>query len=448
MTISGASQFLKQPLAAGQTAAAPKPEAMNAREDLLKEIQRLNSPALPAGQLLLVVVSVADIKRYDDIIRIFGYKFAEAMLVIRTEDLKSMLPGVDVYQVGFWSFGFIYDAAKLQDAKPFLDGLVAKLREPVICRGIPVPIRAGVGVCDLNKDMGSSEDFLQSTFLASQVSGTSAHGWVDCKDDKADDHRRAFALISDVFQALTTPDEFELHYQARIDLKTRRCTGAEALLRWQHPSLGVVSPAEFIPLVEMTGYIKPLTGWVLSKAIAQGVVWHRHGVPLKVSVNISAKNLEEDDFIALLQEKLKHYGLAPEFLELEFTENSMFFDQVASRKKLHAIRELGVNIATDDFGTGENSFTGLAANPANIIKIDRSHIAHVNEGSRIQAVVKSMITMAHDLGMIVVAEGVESGETLELLAKLSCDYAQGYYMCRPMLVAEFEAWYAKAYPAG
>jgi EAL domain-containing protein (putative c-di-GMP-specific phosphodiesterase class I) len=418
--------------------------AVQTREALLREIQRLNGANLLPEQIFLVVVSAADIKRYDDIIRIFGYKFAEAMLTIRLEDLKSMLPDIDFYQVGFWSFGFIYDSIAMGDHKVFLDSLVEKLELPVICRGIPIPIKAGVGVCDLRKDLGSSEDLLQSTFLAGQVSGTSASEWVSCEDAK-DDHRRAFSLIADVFQALTTPDEFELNYQARIEMKTRGCTGVEALLRWRHPVLGVVSPGEFIPLVEMTGFIKPLTGWVLSKAMAQAAAWHKRGYLLNMSVNISAKNLEEPDFVPLLREKLNYYGLAPHFLELEFTESSLFFDQIAARNKLMALRELGVNIATDDFGSGQDSFTGLAANPANIIKIDRSHIATFGEGSRTQTIVKSMITMAHDLGMIVVAEGVETGETLELLAKLSCDYAQGYFMCRPMLVEEFDAWYVKTY---
>ncbi len=449
MTVPAASRFLKQPLAADSGGlAGDRPDAMRSRDDLLKEIQHLNSGTLPENQLLLVVVSVADIKRYDDIIRIFGYKFAESMLTIRIEDLSTMLPGIDIFQVGFWSFGFVFDSTKMSDPKVFLDSLVAKLADPVICRGIPIPIKAGVGVCDLKKDMGSSEDFLQSTFLASQVGGTSANEWIACTEDKTNDHRRAFSLISDVFQALTTPDEFELHYQARIDLKTGQCSGAEALLRWRHPTLGVVSPGEFIPLVEMTGYIKPLTGWVLSKAIAQTMAWHKRRVFLNVSVNVSAKNLEEDDFVNLLEEKLNHYNLEPKYLELEFTENSLSFDPVAARKKLQAIRAMGVNIATDDFGTGENSYTGLASNPANIIKIDRSHIANVTEGSRLQAVVKSMITMAHDLGMIVVAEGIETGETLGMMTKLSCDYAQGYYMCRPMLVEDFEAWYEKAYAGG
>jgi len=445
MSTTGGSRFLKQPLASGVAGAgSDKRQTMQSRDILLREIQRFNSGSLLENQMFLVVVSAADIKRYDDIIRIFGYKFAEAMLTIRLEDLKSMLPDIDVYQVGFWSFGFIYDSTGMGDHKVFLDSLVEKLSSPVICRGIPIPIKAGVGVCDLKKDLGSSEDLLQSTFLAGQVSGTSANEWVSCADEK-DDHRRAFSLISDVFSALTTPDEFELNYQARIELKTRGCTGVEALLRWRHPTLGVVSPGEFIPLVEMTGFIKPLTGWVLAKALAQTSAWHKRGYLLNVSVNISAKNLEEADFITLLQEKLSYYGLAPHYLELEFTESSLFFDQVAARNKLQALRALGVNIATDDFGTGHDSFTGLAANPANIIKIDRAHIATFSEGSRTQTIVKSMVTMAHDLGMIVVAEGVETGETLELLAKLSCDYAQGYFMCRPMLVDEFDAWYVKTY---
>jgi EAL domain-containing protein (putative c-di-GMP-specific phosphodiesterase class I) len=438
------SRFLKQPLAESRDPAINAGRLSQSRDVMLREIQRLNNGNLLPDQMFLVVVSAAEIKRYDDIIQIFGYKFAEAMLTIRLEDLKIVLPDIDVYQVGFWSLGFVYESAVMGNHEVFFETLFEKLALPVICRGIPVPIKAGVGVCDLRLQMGSAEDLLQSALVASQISGSAASAWIACKEEK-DDHRRAFSLIADVYQALTTPDEFELHYQARIELQTRKCVGVEALLRWRHPVHGVVSPGEFIPLVEMTGYIKPLTGWVLSKALAQAAAWHKRGYPLNVSVNVSAKNLEEQDFVPLIQEKLAAYALAPHYLELEFRESSLFSDQIAARTKLDELRAIGVNIATDDFGTGHDSFTGLAANPANIIKIDRSHIAMFSQGSRTQKIVKSMITIAHDLGMIVVAEGVETGDTLELLANLSCDCAQGYFISRPMLAEEFDAWYMKTY---
>jgi EAL domain-containing protein (putative c-di-GMP-specific phosphodiesterase class I) len=418
---------------------------MHSREALLREIQRLNKSGLSENQLLLTVVSVADIKKYDQMIEIFGYKFADDMLVIRMQDLRAILPDVPIYQVGFWSFGFIFDARQVQDHLGFLNRLVADLARPVICRGVPLPIRAGVGVCDLKHDFGSAEDLLQSAFLAGQVSSSAATSWRFCKAGVTDDHRRAFSLISDVAPALTTPDEFELQYQGRIDLLSHRCTGVEALLRWRHPTLGVVSPAEFIPLVEMTGFIRPLTSWVLRRALAQAQVWHARGAALHISVNISAKNLEEEDFVPLLEENLKQHGLAPEFLELEFAASSLFFDQDAATAKMRALRTLGVNIATDDFGTGQNSFVGLAATPANIIKIDRSHICALGADARSRVIVKSMIEMAHGMGMTVVGKGVETQPTFDMLTELACDYAQGYLMCRPMFTDEFDAWYAKTF---
>lgn len=442
-TVSALSALIQQKPTGGTTMPAKRPVNILGRDDLLREIQQHAQAGLANGEAFLVVINVADTKKYDEIIRIFGYKFADDILVLRTEDLKTILPGIPIYNVGFWSVGFIIDPTRTENHNLFLNQLVAQLEEPVICRGVPIPIKAGVGVCDLNKGLGSAEDLLQSTFLAGQVSGRLPKTWTECNYDLENDHRRAFSIIADVQTSLGNASDFKLSYQPRIDLRSGQCTGAEALLRWSHPVLGQVAPYEFIPLVEMTGLIRHLTSWVLSDAIRQTLRWHDLGFMLKTSVNISIKNLEEDDFVQQIDGLLAHHKLEPKYLELEFSESGVTVDHDMAFKKLSALRNLGLDIATDDFGTGENSFVGLLSNPANIIKIDRSYIASFGQSVQSQAMVKSMINMAHELGMVVVAEGVETAETLASLAALSCDYAQGYYICPPVSVREFESRYVK-----
>jgi EAL domain-containing protein (putative c-di-GMP-specific phosphodiesterase class I) len=210
--------------------------------------------------------------------------------------------------------------------------------------------------------------------------------------------------------------------------------------------LGLVTPDEFIPLVEMTGLIRELTGWVLSRAVEQAAQWRKAGLKITVCVNISEKNLEEEDFTERLESLLHVHGVKPEQLELEFSESQPFNDNMAARATLTRLRELGINIAIDDFGTGRNSLEYLESVPANVLKMDRSLIASMTKNLRHQVIVKSIISMAHDLGMTLVAEGLESPAILSQLVAWNCDYAQGYLFGRPQKPEDFLSWYTKSHP--
>jgi len=417
------------------------------RELLIKQLRLVRQQKLAARDTFLVVINIADTKKYDEIIRIFGYKFADDLLQVRLDDLEFLAARQPIYHVGFWSIGLIFQSSGQEDYEASLARLMHHLMRPIICRGIPIPIQAGVGICDLKHGLGSAEDLLQSTFLAGQIGSTTTTGWAECNYELQDDHRRAFSIISEVGHSLTMLNEFELLYQPRIDLRTSRCTAVEALLRWRHPILGLIAPDEFIPLVEMTGLIRELTAWVLLHAIQQAAHWHRNGYKFKICVNISARNLIEDDFVERLTSLLKHNAVSPDDLELEFSEANAFHDMDSARKTLTELRNLGVSIAIDDFGTGKNSFEYLETVPANVLKMDRTLINDLSKNLRHQVIVKSIVAMAHDLNMAVVAEGLESQAILTQLMGWSCDYAQGYIFCRPIRADEFQAWYAKAHTA-
>jgi EAL domain-containing protein (putative c-di-GMP-specific phosphodiesterase class I) len=355
-----------------------------------------------------------------------------------------------LYAIGFWSIGFILRPSTFEGSsffedrsaihKVFLKRLADSLDEPVICRGIPIVIKSGIGVCDLAKGLGTAQDLLQATFIAGQVRNRGALGWNVCNYDLAADNRRAFSIISDVAPALAAPDEFELVYQPRTELRSGTCIGAEALLRWRHPTLGLIPPNEFIPLVEMTGLIRELTNWVLGHAIRQAVLWQAAELNLKISVNVSVKNLDENDFCERVLRLLGHFKLEPSRLELEFSETQAFSDIPSATRTLKSLRDQGVGVAIDDFGTGHNSFGDLQITQANIVKIDDSLLHSLSGNTQRQNVVQSMIALAHANGLSVTGEGVETAEVLELLTGWGCDFAQGYYISRPMYQGEFQAW--------
>ena len=421
------------------------PETLRDRMDLLREINLVRQGRLVERRLFLIVINIADTKKYDEIIRVFGYKFADDLLGIRLADLEFITRRQPAFRVGFWSVGLVFQADDERDYEAALSRLLSMLAKPLICRGIPVTIRGGVGVCDLARGLGSAEDLLQATFLAGQAGAELPSGWLECNYDLSDDHRRAFALIAEAEASLATNSEFELSYQARVDLRSWRCMGAEALLRWHHPTLGLVMPDEFVPLIEMTGLVRELTAWVLTRAVAQTASWHAEGFNLKTCVNISAKNLAEPDFVGRLVALLEHYRLPPAFLELEFSERHRFENIEDAEQHLRALRELGVGLSLDDFGTGPNGFTSLETIPANVVKIDRRLINSVANSARQQALVKSLIRLAHEMGMQVVAEGLELPATQKMLLEWGCDAVQGFLINRPMPAEPFMAWLSKAF---
>jgi EAL domain-containing protein (putative c-di-GMP-specific phosphodiesterase class I) len=255
-------------------------------------------------------------------------------------------------------------------------------------------------------------------------------------------HQRSFRLLQDFSAALQTKDELSLAYQPRIELATGRCTGAEALLRWQHPELGSISPAEFIPVVEQTSLAGPMTMWVLDVGLSQLSQWRAAGIALRLSINVSASNLEDPQFAQWVQLHLLKHRVQPDWVELEVTESAIMGDVINAMSQLTALRDAGVHVAIDDFGTGHSSLAYLQKLPAKILKIDRSFVSGIDQGEREQTLIRSMISLARDLGYRVVAEGVETANASDWLTATGCDEGQGYFYARPMSAENFESWFA------
>jgi EAL domain-containing protein (putative c-di-GMP-specific phosphodiesterase class I) len=233
-----------------------------------------------------------------------------------------------------------------------------------------------------------------------------------------------------------------LVFQPRLDLATGRCIGAETLLRWRHPTLGEVSPAEFIPIIEQTALAKPTTQWVLDAALDQLASWS-FGPDFVLSLNISAANLAESDLIQRIQLGLLKRNLRPEQLEIELTESAIMDQPDQALAMLRDLASTGVRLAIDDFGTGQSSLAYLQRLPAHIVKIDQAFVRNLDVASGPDFVlVETMVGLAHKLGFRVVAEGIETPAAAEILAAIGCEEAQGYLFARPMDPARLERWIA------
>ena len=237
--------------------------------------------------------------------------------------------------------------------------------------------------------------------------------------------------------------ELICHYQPKCDLRSGTVTGAEALVRWEHPDRGLLGPAEFLPLAEASGLMGRLSHRVLRTALAQAATWREAGTPLDIAVNLSATNLLEEALPALVGELLREYGVDPARLTLEITEDVLMVDPARALGVVVALRDLGVGIAVDDYGTGYSSLAYLRNLPVTELKLDRTFVVDVAHDSRHEAIVRTTVDLAHSLGLALVAEGVETSAVWERLRHLGADVAQGYFLSPPLPADELERWLAR-----
>lgn len=236
-----------------------------------------------------------------------------------------------------------------------------------------------------------------------------------------------------------------LHYQPKLDIRQGHVRQAEALLRWAHPQFGNVSPGEFIILAERTGSIQLLTNWVIEEAIRQLAEWATRGLLVQLSVNVSADDLLGGDLVGHVTRTLTKHHVPAEQLIFEITESAVMSEPEQALVVLNRLRECGISLSVDDFGTGYSSLAHLKRLPVQELKIDQSFVRNLDETSEDAVIVRSTIEMSHNLGLKVVAEGVEYEHSLQLLQRWHCDTAQGYLISRPLSAAAFEAWIAKSH---
>jgi len=258
--------------------------------------------------------------------------------------------------------------------------------------------------------------------------------------------RARVALEADLRQALTR-DELVVHYQPQIDVETEQIIGMEALVRWQHPERGLIYPDDFIPLAEETGLILPLGEWVLRTACAQNKAYQDAGLPkVRVAVNLSCRQFEDEGLVAMVETTLLETGLAPQYLDIEITESTAMRDVDFSVKTLNALRRMGVRVSIDDFGTGYSSLAYLKRLPVDAVKIDRSFVLDSVGDPEDAAIVTAIIALARTLNLRTVAEGVETGQQLSALEDQGCEEVQGYLFGQAISGADMGAKLAERRP--
>ncbi len=394
-----------------------------------------------AGSLILV--TLADAKHYNEVLRALGHAFAEEFVRAGARRIQAHMREPErLYHVSVLSFAFFSDGGP-RDAGELAAVMAADFRAPVACEGLSITTSFGVGVVGLGIAAEPAAT-LRHALTAAQDSRSGTLGWAlyDRASDEA--HQRAFRMAHDLEIALKTQGQLSLNYQPRIALASGHCASAEALLRWRHPLLGPVSPAEFIPLAEATSMIGPLTDWVMNEAIRQAAAWRRAKLPLKLSVNISAQNLKESDFTARIAAALSGNGLDPRFLECEVTETVMAGADGRTSACLAEINAMGIDVAIDDFGSGYSSMSYLAKLPAQVLKIDRSFVSQMLTTDKHRHLVRSIVNLAHDLDYRVVAEGIEDRPSYDVLAGFGCEEGQGFYMSRPVDADALTRWIVEA----
>ena len=386
-----------------------------------------------------VAVAVINLLRFRRINEHLGYSVGDEVLKAIASRL-SALPSVDsaVARLAtdeFAAFTRLPDPAQLQ---AWGTSLLAALVEPVIVEAQPIDIAATVGLALASSVQPDADDLLRRADVAVGRARREKHALAIYQDSFQPAAREQLSLLGELRRAVEE-DELRLYFQPKMELATARVAGAEVLMRWQHPTRGLLSPAAFIPFAEQTGFIRRITRWALDRAVAQGAEWHRAGCSIPLAVNIGADDIDErlDSRIAAI---LGRHQLPPCLLSLELTESSFIDDPERALHVLTALAALGVGLSIDDFGTGYSSLGLLARMPVHEMKVDRSFVLALASDAGYAAIVRSAIDMGHSLGLKVVAEGIETQSIADRLRELRCDIGQGYLYARPMPAQDFAAW--------
>jgi diguanylate cyclase (GGDEF)-like protein len=329
-------------------------------------------------------------------------------------------------------------AARLE-AQAVTDAILAAFEEPMRVNGLEIEVRSTIGVSVWPDDGRRGDDLLAHAEIAMTIAKERGGGQaLFFQSGMTDSMQERLALENDLRRALAA-GEFELYYQPEISIKTGKIVAAEALLRWRHPTKGLIGPSSFISLAEETGLMIPLGEWALHEACRQARAWQvEKGSSFRVAVNLSATQFRHQDILHSIRSALSAAGLHGNALEIELTESALMTNPEESAGILKQLRKMGVSVAIDDFGTGYSSLSYLRRFPIDKLKIDRSFIRDLGVSRTDESIVRAIVSLARCVGLQVVAEGVESAEQLELVARLECAHWQGYHCCPPQPAERFE----------
>jgi len=402
------------------------------------QFSRRLSQALEAGPVAVLMLDLDRIKQVNDKL---GYQMGNRLLVRVGERLQALAAGRGsmVARLSGDEFALMLPGASRQEADATAQAVLAALEQPVRLDDSVVDVAAGIGIACAPEHAQNAEALLSRAEVAMYEAKHRRAGRLTY--DPAFDHGSAttLTLLGEMRRALQH-NELRLFIQPKVHLLDGALVGAEALVRWQHPERGLVPPLEFIPFAEETGFIHELSLWVVEEAARLLARWQAPGLLPRLSVNLSVHDLMKADLVERLGAGLQRHGVPPQALCLEITESAIMNDPQRALQTLQALKALGCKLSIDDFGTGYSSYATLRNLPVDELKIDMSFVKAMEKVPKDAMIVRSIIEVAHNLNLSVVAEGVENEAIRQQLALLGCDEAQGWHIGRPMPVEAFEAW--------
>lgn len=381
-----------------------------------------------------------DLDRFKEVNDTLGHHVGDKLLQQVGERLRLILRDSDtVARLGGDEFSVLLPTADVGQATFTARRIISTVEKPLTVGGQSLGVSASLGIALYPEHGDSPIALMQHADVAMYVAKRGRRGYT-VYDPETDQHSlRQLAIVNELRNAIEN-DELSVYYQPKIDLKNRRLDGVEALVRWPHPKHGLLCPDEFVPLAEQTGLIKPLTLWVLRRALSECANYFPKNHDMRVSVNLSMRNLIDAQFPDEIAEVLGGFDIVPGGVKLEITETGLMEDPAKAIRAMDRLNAMGLHLSIDDFGTGYSSLSYLKQLPVNELKIDKSFgLSLANDGNS-ALIVRSTIDLAHKLGLHVVAEGVETLEAYRLLEVLGCDAVQGYFVGKPMPAMEISAW--------
>jgi diguanylate cyclase (GGDEF)-like protein len=387
-----------------------------------------------------MAVLFIDLDRFKNINDTLGHEAGDLLLQQVGTRLKDSLRQSDtVARLGGDEFVVLLEeVGERQVVATIAHKLLSSIIKPFNMLGQEFRVTASIGISTYPDDGQDEQTLMKNADIAMYRAKEEGKNNFQFHSEQMDTHSfERLALESSLRRALER-NEFELHYQAKMDLRTGQMTGMEALVRWAHPDLGMVSPAQFIPLAEETGLIVPIGKWVLRTACLQNKAWQDEGLPpLSVAVNLSARQFTDENLLPDIAAILNESGMDPGFLELEITESMVMHRVDKAVQILTELKKIGIRLAIDDFGTGYSSLSNLKRFPIDTIKVDRSFIRDIPGDAEDKALTKAIIAMGQTLSLTVTAEGVETQEQVDFLRQHSCNEFQGYYFNKPVPAEHF-----------
>lgn len=387
-----------------------------------------------------VSVLMMDLDRFKLINESLGHPVGDMVLQEVARRLRELLRDSDtVARFGGDEFAVLLPSGNSERVSTLVQRIHRALEQPILMQGQPIDLGASIGIANYPEHGEDATVLVRHADIAMYVAKRNNTGYV-VYDPSFEHGKPAHLSLLGELRRAVDDDQLTLYFQPKLNLRSGAANSVEALVRWVHPERGFVSPIDFIPFAEQTGYIKAVTRWVLERAFQQCREWHQSGLNVTVSVNVSARDLMNLELPEIVAGLIAKHAVPPPLICLEITESGFMEDPARAQETLQRLHKLGLRLSIDDFGTGYSSLAYIRKLPVQEMKIDRSFVRNMVSDKDDAVLVRSTIELGHNMGLKVVAEGVEDHASLMLLTELGCDEAQGYFIAKPLPSAEYERW--------